>query len=134
MIVRGSNIPGNILTTHLPLSRRKKGDGPLVHREIYFKPKNSKATPLAQIACPPTLMVGLEFDVIKFNPGEDDLMNDDTTMDDGNAYVVPTPGKKLKSTITYETSRLSDGSPDNTKRSFRKEIDGKHNSHFAVRK
>jgi hypothetical protein len=27
---------------------------------------------------------------------EDDLMDDDTTMDDGNAENIPTPGPKLK--------------------------------------
>jgi hypothetical protein len=37
-------------------------------------------------------------------PEKDDLMGDDTTMDDGNAEIVPTPAPKLKSTITDGTS------------------------------
>jgi hypothetical protein len=133
-MARGSTIPGHILTTHLPPPRRKKGDGPLVHREIYFKPKNSKATLPAQRTCPVALMAGAEVDVMDSEPEEDDLMGDDTTMDDGNAETVPTPAPKLKSTITGGTSRLSDGGPDNTKRSFRKETDVERNSHFAARK
>jgi hypothetical protein len=32
-------------------------------------------------------------------------MDDDTTMDDGNAETVPTPVPKLKSTIMGRTSR-----------------------------
>jgi hypothetical protein len=135
MMARGSSIPGHILTTHLPPPRRKKGDGPLVHREIYFKPKNSKATLPAQRTCPVALMAGAEVDAMDSEPEEDDLMDDDTTMDDGNAETVPTPAPKLKSTITGRTSRLSDGGPDNTKRrSFRKETDVERNSLFAARK
>jgi hypothetical protein len=135
MMARGSSIPGHILTTHLPPPRSKKEDGPLVHREIYFKPNNSKATPPAQTTCPPALMTGAEVDAIDFEPEEDDMMDDDTTMDDGNADVVPTPVPKLKSTITGGTSRLGDGDPDNTKRSgFRKETDVERNSCFAARK
>jgi hypothetical protein len=103
-MARGSSIPGHILTTHLPPPRRKKGDGPLVHREIYFKPKNSKATLPAQRTCPIALMPGAEVDVMDSEPEEDDLMGDDTTMDDGNAETVPTPAPKLKSTITGGTS------------------------------
>jgi hypothetical protein len=133
-MARGSTIPGHILTTHLPPPRRKKGDGPLVHREIYFKPKNSKATLPAQRTCPVAFMAGAEVDVMNSEPEEDDLMGDDTTMDDGNAETLPTPAPKLKSTITDGTSRLGDGGPDNTKRSFRKETDGKRNSRFAARK
>jgi hypothetical protein len=79
-------------------------------------------------------MVGAEVDVMDSEPEEDDLMGYDTTMDDGNAETLPTLAPKLKSTITGETSWLSDGSPDNTKRSFRKEIDAKRNSLFATRK
>jgi hypothetical protein len=116
MMTRGSSIPGHILTTYLPPPRRKKGDGPLVHREIYFKPKNSKATLPTQTTCPPALMVGVEVDAIDFEPEEDDLMDDETKMDDGNANVVPTPTPKLKSTIMGDTSRLNDGGLDNTKR------------------
>jgi hypothetical protein len=135
MMARGSSIPGHILTTHLPPPRRKKGDGPLVHREIYFKPKNSKATLPAQTTCPLALMAGAEVDAMDFEPEEDDLMDDDTTMDDGNAETVPTPAPKLKSTITGGTSRLDDGGPDNTKRrGFRKETDVERNSRFAARK
>jgi hypothetical protein len=124
MMARGSSIPGHILTTHLPQPRSKKGDGPLVHREIYFKPKNSKATLPAQTNCLPALMAGAEVDAIDFKPEEDDLMDDDTTMDDGNADIFPTPSPKLKSTIMGGTSRLDDGGPDKTKRrGFRKETD-----------
>jgi hypothetical protein len=68
MMARGSSIPGHILTTHLPPPRRKKGDGPLVHREIYFKPKNSKATLPAQRTCPVALMAGAEVDVMDSEP------------------------------------------------------------------
>ena len=116
MMARGSSIPGHILTTYLPPPRRKKGDGPLVDREIYFKPKNSKATLPAQTTCPLALMAGTEVDAMDFDLEEDDLMDDDTTMDDGNANVVPTPVPKFKSNIMGGTSRLSDGGPDNTKR------------------
>jgi hypothetical protein len=135
MMARGSSIPWHILTTHLPPPRSKKGYGPLVHREIYFKPNNSKATLSAQRTCPVALMFGTEVDVMDSESEEDDLMGDDTTMDDGNAETVPTPARKLKSTTTDGTSRLSDSGPDNTKRrSFRKETVTKHNSHFAARK
>jgi hypothetical protein len=121
MMARSSSIPENILTTHLPSPRRKKGDGPLVHLEIYFKPKNSKPTLPTQTTCPPALMADAEVDAMNLYLEEDDLMDDDTTMDDGNANTVPTPAPKLKSTIKGETSWLDDGSPDNTKRrGFRK--------------
>ena len=64
---------------------------------------------------------------------EDDLMGNDTEMDDGNADVVPTPVPKFKSTIMGGTSWLDDGSPDKTnKRGFRKETDIECNSFFAV--
>jgi hypothetical protein len=116
MMARGSSILGNILTTHIPPPRRKKGNGPLVHREIYFKPKNSKETLPAQTTFPLALMVGAEVDAMDFEPIEDDMMEDDMEMDDVNADIVPTPTPKLKSTITGGTSRLSDGSSDNTKR------------------
>ena len=70
-----------------------------------------------------------------FELEEDDLIVDDTTTDDGNANIVPTPMPKLKSTITGRTSHLSDGSPDNTKRrSFRKETNVERNSSFAALK
>jgi hypothetical protein len=100
MMARGSNIPGHILITHLPPPRRKKRYGPLVHREIHFKPKNSKETLLVQKTCPPAMMAGAKVDAIDFEPKEDDLMDDDTKMDDGNADVVPICAPKLKSTIT----------------------------------
>jgi hypothetical protein len=77
-MARGSTIPGHILTTHLPLPRTKKGDGPLVHREIYFKPKNSKATLPTQRTCPVAFMAGAEVVVMNSEPEEDDLMGDDT--------------------------------------------------------
>jgi hypothetical protein len=48
---------------------------------------------------PPMLMVDVEVDVVNFEPEEDDMMDDDTPMDDGNADIVPTPTPKLKSTI-----------------------------------
>jgi hypothetical protein len=135
MMARGSSIPGHILTTHLPPPRRKKGDGPLVHQEIYFKPNNSKATLPAQTTCPPALMVGVKVDAIDFKLEEDDLMDDDMTMDDGNVDIVPTPVPKLKSTIMGGTSRLGDDDPDNTKiRDFKKETDIEHNSCFATQK
>jgi hypothetical protein len=92
----------------------------LVHREIYFKPKNSMATLAAQRTCPVAVMVVAEVDAMNSKPEEDDLMDDDTTMDDGNAENIPTPWPKLKSTIMNGPSRLGDRSHDNTKRSFRK--------------
>jgi RNA-binding protein 8A len=65
-------------------------------------------------------MVDAEVDAVDFEPEEDDLMDDDTTMDDGNADVVPTPAPKLKSTIMGGTSQLDDGGPKKTKgRGFR---------------
>jgi hypothetical protein len=79
-------------------------------------------------------MVGTVVDVMDSEPEEDDLMGDDMTMDDGNEDIVPTPAPKFKSTIMGETSWLSDGNPDNIKRSFRKEIDAECNSRFAVQK
>ena len=72
---------------------------------------------------------------MNFEPKEDDLMDDDTTMDDGNADTLPTPAPKLKSTITGGTSQLNDGGPDNSKRRiFRKETDAECNNCFAARK
>jgi hypothetical protein len=82
-MARGSTIPGNILTIHLPPPRRKQGDGPLVHREIYFKPKNSMATLAAQRTCSLAFMAVAEVDAMNSEPEEDDMMDDDTTMDDG---------------------------------------------------
>ena len=41
-------------------------------------------------------MVGAGVDVVDFELGEDDLMDDDMTMDDGNAETVPTSAPKLK--------------------------------------
>lgn len=133
-MARGSTIPGHILTIHLPPPRRKNGDGPLVHREIYFKPNNSKATLPTQKTCLVALIADTEVDVMDSELEEDDLMGDDMTMDDGNVETIPTPVPKFKSTIMGGTSRLIDGSPDNTKRSFKKETDAKRNSHFVARK
>jgi hypothetical protein len=133
-MARGSIIPGHIVTIHLPLPSSKKGDGPLVHREIYFKPKNPIATLAGQRTCPVAVIAIVEVDAMNFEPKEDDLMGDDTTMNDGNAENLPTPAPKLKSTIMNGLSRLSDHSHDNTKRSFRKETDGEHNSQFTPRK
>jgi hypothetical protein len=105
-----------------------------VHREIYFKPNNSKETPPNQTTHPPVLMVGVEVDAIDFEQEEYDLMDDDLMMDDGNAGIVPTPVPKLKSSITGGTSRLNDGDPEKTKgRGFRKETNAELNSHFAAR-
>jgi len=73
-----------------------------------------------------------EVDAMNSEPEEDDMMDNDTTMDDGNAKNLPTPAPKLKWNIINGASRLSDGSHDNTKRSFRKETNGKHNNHFAA--
>ena len=103
-MARGSTIPWHILTIHLPLPRRKKRGGPLVHREIYFKPKNSMATLAAQITCPLAFMLVTKVDAMNFEPEEDDLMDDDTTMGDGNVEIVPTPAPKFKSTIRGVTS------------------------------
>jgi hypothetical protein len=83
-MARGSTIPGHILAIHLPLSMRKQGDGPLVHQEIYFKPKNSMATLAAQRTCPLAFMAVAKVDAMNFESEEDDLMDDDMTMDDGN--------------------------------------------------
>jgi hypothetical protein len=63
-MARGSTILGHIITTHLPPPRRKKGDGPLVDQEIYFKPNNSKATLPAQRTRPVALMDSAEVDVM----------------------------------------------------------------------
>jgi hypothetical protein len=45
-------------------------------------------------------MDGTEVDAVNFKMGEDDMMDDDASMDDGNADIVPTLVPKLKSTIT----------------------------------
>jgi hypothetical protein len=82
-----------------------------VHREIYFKPKNSKATLPAQNARPPALMASTEVDAVDFEPEEYDLMDDDMAMDDGNVDVFPTLTPKLKSTIMGGTSWVGDGKP-----------------------
>jgi hypothetical protein len=104
MMARGSIILGNILTTHLPPPRRKKGDGSLVHRDIYFKPKNSKANLPAHRTCPVAFMVVAEVDVMNSELEEHDLMGDDMAIDAGNAKNLPTLAPKLKSTITDGTS------------------------------
>jgi RNA-binding protein 8A len=80
-------------------------------------------------------MAGTRVDAMDSEPEEDDMMDDDIIMDDGNAEIVPTPAPKLKSTITGGTSRLSDSGPDNTKRrSFIKETDVGRNILFAAQK
>jgi hypothetical protein len=63
----------------------------LVHQEIYFQPKNTKATLPAQRNCPVA-----EVDAMDLEMEEDDMMDDDTTMDDGNTETVPTPVPKFK--------------------------------------
>jgi RNA-binding protein 8A len=79
-------------------------------------------------------MVGTEFDAIDFEPEEDDLMDDDTTMDDGNADIFPTTAPKLKSTIMGGTSQLGDGDLKKTKgRGFKEETDAERNFCFATR-
>jgi hypothetical protein len=60
-------------------------------------------------------MVDAEVDAVDFELEEDDLMGDDTMMDDGNVDVVPTTAPKLKSTITGATYWLDDDDLDNTK-------------------
>jgi hypothetical protein len=132
-MARGSTIPGHILTAHLPPARRKKGDGPLVHSRDIFQAKEFQGNPACSENLPVALMAGAEVDVMDSNR-EDDLMGDDAAMDDDNADTVPTLVPKFKSTIMVETSQLSDGGPDNTKRSFRKEFDVERNSCFASRK
>ena len=134
-MTRTSSGPRHIITTHLLPPRRKKWDDPLVHQEIYFKPKNSKATLPAQRTNPIAFMAGAEVDVMDSEPEEDDLMGNDTTMDDGNAETVPTPTPKLKSTIMGHTSQHDDGGPKKTKgRGFKEETDIERNSFFADRK
>jgi RNA-binding protein 8A len=79
-------------------------------------------------------MADTEIDAVDFESEEDDFMDDDTTMDDGNTDIVPTPAPKLKSTITGSTSHLDDGDPKKTKgRCFREETDAGHNSRFVAR-
>jgi len=79
-------------------------------------------------------MAGAEVDAVDFEPEEDDLMDDDTAMDDGNADAVPAPAPKLKSTITGGTSQLGDAGPKKTKgRGFREETDAERNNRFAAR-
>jgi hypothetical protein len=68
----------------------------LVHREIYFKPKNSKATLPIQRTFPVAFMAGIEVDFMNSEPEEDDLMGDDMAMDDGNEETLPTVVPKLK--------------------------------------
>jgi hypothetical protein len=66
----------------------------------YFKPKNSIATLVGQRTYPVAVIAIVEVDAMNSESEEDDLMDDDTTMDDGNAENLPTPAPKLKSTIT----------------------------------
>jgi hypothetical protein len=104
MMARGTSIPEHILTTHLPPPMRNKGDYPLVHREIYFKQKNSNETLYAQTTFQLALIPGADVDAMDFELEEDDLMDDDMTMDHGNVETGPTTTPKLKSTITGDTS------------------------------
>nr|ABB91897.1 Y14 protein [Taiwania cryptomerioides] len=90
-------------------------------------------------------MAGAEVDAVDFEPEEDDLMEDDATMDEANAgatgEAVPmVPAPKLRSTITGTTSQLqlSDGHghdpPKKTKgRGFREETDFERNTRFTAR-
>ena len=95
-MARGSTIPAHILTIHLSPPTREKGDGPLVHWEIYFKPNNSNATLPAQTTFWLALIHGADVDAMDFELEEDDLMDDDMTMDDGNVETGPTTNPKLK--------------------------------------
>jgi hypothetical protein len=47
--------------------------------------------PLLRQPLPPCVDGRAEVDAVDFELEEDDLMDDDTTMDDGNADIVPTP-------------------------------------------
>jgi hypothetical protein len=60
-------------------------------------------------------MVDADVYVIDFEPKEDDLIDDDTMMNDGNVDFFPTPSPKLKSTIMGGSSRLDNGGPNKTK-------------------
>lgn len=72
-------------------------------------------------------MVGAVVDVLLFEPEEDDLMDDDTAMDDGNVDVVHTPAPKLKCTIMSGASQLGDGGTKKTKgRCFREDTNVEH--------
>jgi hypothetical protein len=119
-MARGSTITWHILTIHLPPPKIKKVDGPLVHREIYFKIKKSIATLDGQRTCRVVVIAIAEVDAMNSELKEDDLMGHDTTMDDGNEENLPTPSPKLKLTIMNGPSWLDDRSHENTKRSFRK--------------
>ena len=50
----------------------------------------------AQRTYPVAFMVVAEVDAMNSRLEEDDLMGDDTEMDDGNAENLPTPATKLK--------------------------------------
>ncbi|XP_057841714.2 RNA-binding protein Y14A [Cryptomeria japonica] len=90
-------------------------------------------------------MAGAEVDAVDFEPEDDDLMDDDATMEEAttnaNADMAPSvPAPKLKSTITGTTSQLQlsdgheQGPPKKTKgRGFKEEIDVERNSRFAAR-
>jgi RNA-binding protein 8A len=94
--------------------------------------KKSNATLASQRTFPLACMVVAEVDAMNFDPEEDDLMDNDMEMDDGNAENISTPAPKLKLTIMNGTSRLGDVGDDNTKRSFRKETDGERNNQFVA--
>jgi hypothetical protein len=68
-MARGSTIPGNIITIHVPPPRRKQGDGPLVHRERYFKPKKSMETLVAQTTYPLAFIAVTEVDAMNYKAG-----------------------------------------------------------------
>jgi len=79
-------------------------------------------------------MADIDVDAVDFEWEEDDLMDNDTTMDDGNADDIPTHAPKFKSTIMGATSQLCHGSLDKTKgRGFRKETNIEHNIRFTTR-
>jgi len=104
------------------------------YTEIYFNPKQFMATVISQRTCPLAFMAVAKVDAMNSEPEEDDLMDNDTSMDDGNAKNLSTHAPKFKSTIRNKTSRLDDGGDDNTKRSFKKETDSERNNHFAAQK
>jgi hypothetical protein len=67
-MARGSTILGHIVIIHLPPPSSKKGDGPLVHREIYFKTKNSIVTLVGQRTYPVAIIAIAEVDARNFEP------------------------------------------------------------------
>jgi hypothetical protein len=53
-------------------------------------------TLVAQRTYPLTVIPIAKLYAMNSKPEEDDLMDDDMAMDDGNAKNIPTPGPKLK--------------------------------------